>query len=54
MCQRRRIGTVDFYRDWKDYELGFWNVDEEHLNLELELGTAQAVKPTVACAAVLF
>ena len=28
--QRRQNGSVDFYRDWSDYENGFGNVNSEH------------------------
>ena len=30
MFQRRQDGSVDFYRDWSDYENGFGNVSSEH------------------------
>ena len=28
--QRRQDGSVDFFRDWSDYEKGFGNVTSEH------------------------
>ena len=28
--QRRKDGSVNFYRDWDDYEAGFGNVSHEH------------------------